>query len=54
MRRILVQRARHKRSLKGGGGQRRVDLDDVPIDTADSRLFPAELPLHSAASWTGS
>jgi RNA polymerase sigma factor (TIGR02999 family) len=38
MRRILVERARHKRCLKGGGGQRRVELDDVPIDTADSRL----------------
>src|SRR5688572_22312478 len=29
MRRILVERARHKRSLKGGGQQRRVELTDV-------------------------
>jgi RNA polymerase sigma factor (TIGR02999 family) len=29
MRRILVERARHKRSLKGGGQQRRVELADV-------------------------
>jgi RNA polymerase sigma factor (TIGR02999 family) len=29
MRRILVERARHKRSQKAGGDRRRVDLDDV-------------------------
>jgi RNA polymerase sigma factor (TIGR02999 family) len=29
MRRILVERARHKRSLKAGGGFRRQDLSDV-------------------------
>jgi RNA polymerase sigma factor (TIGR02999 family) len=29
MRRILVERARHKRSHKGGGGRRRLDLADV-------------------------
>jgi RNA polymerase sigma factor (TIGR02999 family) len=28
MRRILVERARHKRSLKAGGGRRRLDLAD--------------------------
>ncbi len=29
MRRILVDRARHKQSRKAGGGRRRLDLDDV-------------------------
>jgi RNA polymerase sigma factor (TIGR02999 family) len=29
MRRILVERARHKRSAKGGGGRQRVELGDV-------------------------
>jgi RNA polymerase sigma factor (TIGR02999 family) len=38
MRRILVERARHKRSLKGGGGQRRVELDDIPIESVNDRL----------------
>jgi RNA polymerase sigma factor (TIGR02999 family) len=33
MRRILVERARHKRSRKAGGGRRRLDLADVePAD----------------------
>jgi len=31
MRRILVDRARHKKSLKGGGGRRRIDLDDLEV-----------------------
>jgi RNA polymerase sigma factor (TIGR02999 family) len=31
MRRILVERARHKRSLKAGGGRRRVELVDVEV-----------------------
>ena len=30
MRRILVEKARHNRRSKAGGGRRRVDLDDVP------------------------
>ena len=29
MRRILVDRARHKQTRKAGGGRRRVDLDDI-------------------------
>src|SRR5215207_706746 len=29
MRRILVERARHKRRLKAGGDRRRVEMDDV-------------------------
>jgi RNA polymerase sigma factor (TIGR02999 family) len=36
MRRILVDRARHKRSLKGGGGRRRVDLDDLEVQVDGS------------------
>lgn len=32
MRRILVENARKKQSLKRGGGQKRVELDDVHID----------------------
>ena len=31
MRRILVDRARHKQTEKAGGGRRRVDLDDVEL-----------------------
>jgi RNA polymerase sigma factor (TIGR02999 family) len=31
MRRILIDRARAKRSLKAGGGRRRVDLDEVDV-----------------------
>jgi RNA polymerase sigma factor (TIGR02999 family) len=29
MRRILIDRARHKKSRKAGGGHRRLDLDDI-------------------------
>src|SRR6266851_969920 len=29
MRRILIDRARHKQTLKAGGGHRRLDLDDI-------------------------
>ena len=32
MRRILVERARNKHSLKGGGDHRRQDLPDIPIE----------------------
>ncbi len=46
MRRILVERARHKKSLKAGGGQRRVELADIPA-TADSP-HEALLALHEA------
>jgi RNA polymerase sigma factor (TIGR02999 family) len=34
MRRILIERARHKRSLKAGGGRQRVELDDVELAAA--------------------
>jgi RNA polymerase sigma factor (TIGR02999 family) len=29
MRRILIDQARHKQTLKAGGGRRRIDLDDI-------------------------
>jgi RNA polymerase sigma factor (TIGR02999 family) len=42
MRRILIDKARRKRALRHGGGQQRVDLDDVavasPIDDDDQLL----------------
>ena len=31
MRRILIERARQKRSLKGGGGHRRVELEEAVL-----------------------
>src|SRR6478672_6738097 len=31
MRRILVERARHRRSLKAGGGHQRQDVDAIPL-----------------------
>ena len=31
MRRILVERARHKKSLKGGGSHHRQELDDIAV-----------------------
>ena len=34
MRRILVDRARHKLSIKGGGGQERLNIEDVDLATA--------------------
>jgi RNA polymerase sigma factor (TIGR02999 family) len=38
MRRILVERARHKRSLKAGGGRRRQDLPDIELAGAGPHL----------------
>jgi RNA polymerase sigma factor (TIGR02999 family) len=35
MRRILIERARHKKSLKGGGGAARLDLQDQLVFTED-------------------
>jgi len=34
MRRILVERARHKKSLKGGGSHHRQELDDIEVSAA--------------------
>jgi RNA polymerase sigma factor (TIGR02999 family) len=46
MRRILVERARHKKSRKAGGGLKRLELADVelPVEDADDDL----LALHDA------
>jgi RNA polymerase sigma factor (TIGR02999 family) len=46
MRRILVERARHKHSHKAGGGRRRQELPDIEVDTAGRHLDL--LALHEA------
>jgi RNA polymerase sigma factor (TIGR02999 family) len=46
MRRILVERARHKQSRKAGGGRRRQELPDIELDVAGPRLDL--LALHEA------
>ena len=46
MRRILIDRARHRLSLKGGGGQRRVDL--ASIEVADEGNDEELLALNDA------
>jgi RNA polymerase sigma factor (TIGR02999 family) len=38
MRRILVERARQKGSLKGGGGLQRVELGDVAAQEGESAI----------------
>jgi RNA polymerase sigma factor (TIGR02999 family) len=38
MRRILIERARHKQRLKHGGGRRRLDLADIDIAREDESL----------------
>jgi hypothetical protein len=38
MRRILVERARHKRSLKAGGDRHRQDLSDVDLATVEPNI----------------
>jgi RNA polymerase sigma factor (TIGR02999 family) len=38
MRRILVERARHKQSLKAGGGRRRQELPDIELAGGGNRL----------------
>jgi RNA polymerase sigma factor (TIGR02999 family) len=55
MRRILIEGARHRRSLKAGGDQRRVELDgiEIPDGRSDEELLAlddalAELELHDA------
>ena len=40
MRRILIENARHKRSIKRGGDRRRVDFDQV--NAADEGVWSAE------------
>jgi RNA polymerase sigma factor (TIGR02999 family) len=46
MRRILVERARHKRTQKAGGGHHRIDLSDV--EPADPEPGVDVLALHEA------
>jgi RNA polymerase sigma factor (TIGR02999 family) len=46
MRRILVERARHKHSRKAGGGRRRQELPDIELAGAGPRLDL--LALHEA------
>jgi RNA polymerase sigma factor (TIGR02999 family) len=46
MRRILVERARHRRSLKAGGGRRREDLPDIALTGPEEQLDL--LALHEA------
>jgi RNA polymerase sigma factor (TIGR02999 family) len=46
MRRILVERARHKQSRKAGGGRRRQELPDIELAVAVPRLDL--LALHEA------
>jgi RNA polymerase sigma factor (TIGR02999 family) len=41
MRRILVERARQKGSLKGGGRYARIELDGLAANEADSGAAPA-------------
>jgi RNA polymerase sigma factor (TIGR02999 family) len=43
MRRILIERARHKRSLKGGGEFHRRDIDDIEPAVVDPDLDLLEL-----------
>ena len=52
MRRILVNRARDKRRLKRGGGQRRVDFElaEVPLEAPDEDLVALDEALTSLAA----
>jgi RNA polymerase sigma factor (TIGR02999 family) len=49
MRRILVDRARHKQTYKAGGGRRRLDLDDIEpalAEANDDRLLALDEALR--------
>jgi RNA polymerase sigma factor (TIGR02999 family) len=53
MRRILIDRARHRQTHKAGGGRRRLDLDDVEpaLDEADDdRLLALDEALRQLES----
>jgi RNA polymerase sigma factor (TIGR02999 family) len=50
MRRILVERARHKKRLKHGGGLQRVALADQPAATADEDLLALDEALGQLAA----
>ena len=52
MRRILIDRARRKRAMRHGGGQKRVDAEDVEIAsaTADDQLLAVNEALDKLAA----
>jgi len=53
MRRILIDRARHKLTGKAGGGRRRLDLDDIELtldDGDDARLLALDEALRQLES----
>jgi RNA polymerase sigma factor (TIGR02999 family) len=50
MRRILVEKARHKQRLKHGGGRKRVSLDDVGEPDEDSRMLALDDALTRLAA----
>jgi RNA polymerase sigma factor (TIGR02999 family) len=53
MRRILIDRARHKLTGKAGGGRRRLDLDDIELtleDGDDDRLLALDEALRQLES----
>jgi RNA polymerase sigma factor (TIGR02999 family) len=51
MRRILIERARCKESVKAGGGRRRVDLpeDDLAAPTPDAEMLALDEALEKLA-----
>lgn len=53
MRRILVENARKKRSLKRGGGQKRVELDDVSMQRDSPGKEDELLGIHEAIEKLG-
>ena len=52
MRRILVERARHKKSLKGGGSHHRQEMDDIAVSAAvpDIDLIALDIALSRLES----
>src|SRR5947199_331641 len=55
MRRILIDRARHKQTHKAGGGRRRLDLDDIqPVlaGASSDRLFAMDRALRKPEAET--
>src|SRR5271167_319631 len=48
MRRILIDRARHKQTRKAGGGRRRLDLDDIEPALAEEENGDRLLALDEA------
>jgi RNA polymerase sigma factor (TIGR02999 family) len=53
MRRILIDRARHRRALRHGGGQERVDVDDLELaggSEDDDRLLAVHDALDKLAA----